>query len=98
MGFDATIPSRWDRGDGEGAIRALDLALTKAGLPGALDPAMAVLERVEQLVDAGRTERENARHRLEEANRRLLGDGEIDVAEYGRVLAECAPWIDENAP
>ena len=97
MGHDATMLSRWDRGDGEAAIHALDGALAKAGLPGALDPAVRVLERVEQLVDAGRTEREKARHRLEEANRRLLADGEIDVAEFGRVLNECAPWISDDA-
>jgi hypothetical protein len=98
MGVDATRPSRWDHGDGEAAIHALDVALEKAGLPGAVDPALRVLARVEELVAAGRTEREKARHRLEEANRRLLGDGVIDVAEYGAVLTECAPWIDENAP
>jgi hypothetical protein len=50
-------PSRWDHNP-EGAIHALDDALAKAGLPGELSPALKVLERVGQLIDAGRAERD----------------------------------------
>ena len=59
---------------------------------------MKVLDRVEQLVAAGRREREKAGLRLEAANRALLApDGDIEVAEYGRVLTELAPWISDDA-
>ena len=59
---------------------------------------MKVLDRVEQLVAAGRREREKAGLRLEAANRALLApDGDIEVAEHGRVLTELAPWISDDA-
>jgi hypothetical protein len=91
-------PSRWDT-NADGAIHALADALAKAGLPGELSPALKVLERVGQLVDAGRAERNRARAKLEAATRALVAvDGEIDVAEYGDVLREIAPWIDEQSP
>jgi hypothetical protein len=90
--------SRWDRGDHEAAIHALDGALTRAGLPGELAPALRVLDRVEPLVAAGRRERETAQQKLHAASRALLAaDGVIDVAGYGRTLAECAPWISDDA-
>jgi hypothetical protein len=90
-------PPRAHRGDHDGAIHALDAALTKAGLPGALNPALRVLDRVDELVAAGRAERDKAQFRLEAANRALLADGPIDVAEYGRVLTELAPCISDDA-
>jgi hypothetical protein len=90
--------SRWDRGDHEAAIHALDGALTRAGLPGELQSALKVLARVEELVAAGRRERDKAQAKLEAATRVLLADeGEIDVAAYGAVLNECAPWISDDA-
>ena len=97
MAGSAPGSSRWDT-NAEGALHALDDVLTKAGMPGSLAPALKVLDRVEELVAAARVERDNARGKLEAATRVLLADGELDVAEYGRVLAEIAPWIDENAP
>jgi hypothetical protein len=88
--------SRSDRGDHEGAIRTLDVALAKAGVVDALAPALKVLDRAEELVAAGRRERDRAQLELEAANRALLADGEIDLSGYGRTLAELAPWISEN--
>ena len=37
--------SRWDRGDGQAAIQALDTALVKAGLVGRLEAPMRLLAR-----------------------------------------------------
>ena len=95
---DPKMPTRWEHGDGEGALRALDAALERVGLVDALRPAFKLLDRAEELVAASRVERRAAEARLEEANRRLLAsDGVIDVAGYGRVLAECAPWISDDS-
>ena len=90
-------PSRWDHNP-EGAIHSLDDALAKAGLPGELSPALKVLERVGQLIDAGRAERDRAHAKLEEATRALVApDGEIDLDAYAAVLRECEPWISDDA-
>jgi hypothetical protein len=90
-------PSRWDHNP-EGAIHALDDALAKAGLPGKLSPALRVLERVGQLIDAGRAERDRAHAKLEAATRALVApDGEIDLDAYAAVLRECEPWISDDA-
>jgi hypothetical protein len=61
---------------------------------------LRVLDRVEQLVAAGRREREAAQQKLDAATRGLLAaDGDIDaaVAGYGDVLRETAPWISDDA-
>jgi hypothetical protein len=90
-------PSRWDRGDGESAIRTLDAALAKAGVTGALVGAFRSLDRAEAVLAASRREQDRARQRLEEVSRRLLeSDGDIDLAGYGRVLSESAGWIGEH--
>ena len=85
-------------GDPDGAIHALDGALVKAGLPGALDPAVRILERAQRLADAGRAEREAARTRLDAATRVLMVDGPVDLSAYSRVLAEVGPWISDDGP
>jgi hypothetical protein len=92
-------PSRWNDADsGEGAIGTLDTVLAKAGLPGLLDPALVQLRRIEEVVGAARFKRDEARRRLEEANRALLADGVIDLDVYADVLRDVAPWIDEDGP
>jgi hypothetical protein len=90
--------SRWDT-NGDGAIHALDAALEKAGLPDALRPALTLLDRAQELVDAGRTERDRAHQLVERAARRLVTpEGDVNVAEYGDLLASVAVWIDEASP
>ena len=43
--------SRWDRGDGAGAVRTLVEALDRAGLPGQLQASLRLLEAAEALGD-----------------------------------------------
>jgi hypothetical protein len=90
-------PSRWDRGDGQSAITALDSALERAGLPGRLEASKRLLERAEVLAAQAREAKLAARHKLGEANRTLLADGPVDTAAYGAVLVELAPWLDEES-
>ena len=69
MAGTAPTSSRWDRGDHDGAIRALAAVLEQAGLPG-FAPAERHLERAEELASAGRAERDRAAQQLEVAIRR----------------------------
>jgi hypothetical protein len=89
--------SRWDRGDGETAIRALDDALVKAGLPGRLAAPIRLLARAEELAGHARSAKEAAAAQMEEATRALLADGPVDTATYGRVLISAGPWLDDRA-
>jgi hypothetical protein len=89
--------SRWDNaGNADGVIRTLDTALTKAGVPGQLQSALGLLDRCEEFVAAGRVKRDEARQRLEQANRKLLED--VDVDAYVAALRDCEPWISDDSP
>jgi hypothetical protein len=89
--------SRWDRGDGAAAIRALDGALVKAGLPGRLVPALRLLDRAEALASSARVAKEQAAARMEQATKALLADGPVDAPAYTRVILEAGPWLDDQA-
>jgi hypothetical protein len=97
MAHPAVSPSRWDRGDGETAIRALEAALELAGLPDALEAPKRLLARAEQVGEAARQAKQAARERLAAATEALLGDGPLDAAAYGQVVGELAPWLDDNS-
>jgi hypothetical protein len=90
-------PTRWDRGDGEGAIRTLDEALRKAGLPGRLEAPMRLLAQGEDLFAQARLEKEAAADRMRQATTALLAAEPGAAAAYGRVLVEVGPWLDDQA-
>jgi hypothetical protein len=89
-------PSRWDRGDGAGAIRSLAEALDRAGLPGELQASRRLLDRAERIGETARQAKRDAGERLEAANRALLADAPIDPAAYAAVLVEVGPWLDTD--
>jgi hypothetical protein len=89
--------SRWDRHDGEGAIRALDEALKRAGLVDALAVPMRMLAEGQAFFDAAGAAKTRAAERRDAAREALRRAGPIDVdaAEaYGRVRAETSGWLD----
>jgi hypothetical protein len=88
-------PSRWDRGDGAGAIAALDGALARAGLPGRLEAPKRLLARADALEAAARYAKQAAARQLEDANRGLL-TGSVDLASYGAVLRDAGTWLDAD--
>jgi hypothetical protein len=89
-------PSRWDRGDGDGAIRGLVEALDRAGLPDQLQASRRLLDRAEELAEQARRGKDAARQRLDSATRALLADGPVDVDAYAATLAEVGPWLDSD--
>ena len=91
-------PSRWDHGAGEGAIRALDNGLRKAGLPGRLAPAQRLLDRAEELAEAARQAKAAATSRMEGATWALLADGPIDLDACAVTVTGAAVWLDERSP
>jgi hypothetical protein len=88
--------SRWDRGDGAGAIRTLVDALDRAGLPGQLQASLRLLDQAEALGDLARRGKDAARERLDQATTALVAGGPVDVDAYAATLVETSAWLDDT--
>jgi hypothetical protein len=87
--------SRWDRGDGEGAIVSLVKALDDAGLPGELARSRELLDQAERLGEAARAAKMAAVERLARADEALAATA--DMATYGQELGAVGPYLDDDA-
>lgn len=91
-------PSRWDRGDGAGAIGTLVEACERAGVPGQLQTSQKLLARAEQLSETARQAKADAAERIRVAMEALAAPGPVDVDHLADVLVATGVWLDNDAP
>ena len=89
--------SRWDR-QGSAAIRTLDAALVKCGLPDRLSAPLRLLAEAEDRAEQARARKQARAEQHARAQQLLLAHGPVDLDAYEETLLRGQLYLSPDAP